>query len=58
MKANYQPDSHFTLSMSNLRDEPNSEKKFLSLNRVNQLIVVTVKSGVFFAVRTESLNNI
>jgi hypothetical protein len=28
----------------------------ISLNRVNQLISVTVKSGVFFAVRTELLN--
>jgi hypothetical protein len=26
----------------------------ISLNRINQLIIVTVNCGVFFAVRTES----
>jgi hypothetical protein len=36
-----------------------SEKAaIISLNGVNQLIFVTVKCGVFFAVRTECLNTI
>jgi hypothetical protein len=30
----------------------------ISLNSINQLIFVMVKCGVFFAVRTELLNNI
>jgi hypothetical protein len=35
-----------------------SKQRIISLNTVNQLILVMVKCGVLFEVRTEFLNNI